>query len=165
MTTQSAACVRAYALDPATATLRQITLPRESGPHLAALYREIGAHTVDAVSLPDDLTAFIDDEGLLVPQPAVWGLISRPGVIYAGRAVILGHDEGGEPADPPAPIAAVAAFLLAFVPVIQTELVTITGASFRELGAPVSANRAGLFKITLERRPVTVLDRPPSLSP
>jgi hypothetical protein len=166
MTTQSTSRdVRAYLLDPATAALRAITLPRERSAHLGALYRWIGAHHVDAVSLGDELTAFVDDEGLLVPQPAVWGLVSRPGVVYAGPAVILGHDKHGEPADPPAPIADVAALLLAFAPVIHTELVTITAASFRDLGAPVSATRAGLFRITLERRPVTVLDRPASLSP
>lgn len=166
MTTQSAPRdVRAYLLDPATAALRTITLPRDRAAHLSALYRWVGAHHLDAVSLPDDLTAFVDDEGLLAPQSAVWGVVSRPGVIYAGRAVILGHDDDGEPADPPAAIEAVAALLVTFVPVIHTELVTITAATFRELGAPVSATRAGLFKLSLERRPLRVIEPPASLSP
>lgn len=157
--------VRAYLFDPDAATLSTVDLPGsmdDPSRHLTALYDLIGATTVDAVSVQDGLTAFIDDEGLFQTHRALWSLSTIPGVAYVGRAVFVGDREDGEAQPPPITIEDVAALIRLNHAVVVPELVSLEPVAFGDLGAVITATRVGNFTVQLARADVSPQSPPTS---
>lgn len=88
--------LRAILIDPYTQKVERITLDLANGRGLLGeLYQTIGCDTVTAHALGTGVDLWLDDEGLLVDDPTLW-LLEGASQPFAGRGVILGHDEEGE---------------------------------------------------------------------
>jgi hypothetical protein len=88
--------MRGILIDPFTRTVSEI----ETSGKLAEIYELLGVELVTVVSVGEDQSLFLDDEGLLVPkeEQEYWNLkgSNQP---YAGRGLILGLDEDGDNID------------------------------------------------------------------
>lgn len=88
--------MRGILIDPFTRSISEI----ETGGKLAEIYELLGVELITVVSVGDDQTLFLDDEGLLVPKEQQeywqWRGSNQP---YAGKGLILGVDEEGENID------------------------------------------------------------------
>ncbi len=60
-----------YKLVPDSLQLEQVTIEASEGNHLAALYRELDARSVDIIRLPEGIDLWVDDEGLLTADPQI----------------------------------------------------------------------------------------------
>lgn len=88
--------MRGILIDPFTRTVSEI----ETSGKLAEIYELLGVELVTVVSVGEDQSLFLDDEGLLVPKEEQeywnWKGSNQP---YAGRGLILGLDEDGDNID------------------------------------------------------------------
>jgi hypothetical protein len=88
--------MRGILIDPFTRTVREI----ETGGTLAEIYSTLEVELITVVSVGQEDSLFIDDEGLLVPKEVqeyfYWRGSNQP---YAGRGLILGTDDEGENTD------------------------------------------------------------------
>lgn len=88
--------MRGILIDPFTKTVEEI----ETSGKLAEIYELLGVEIVTAVSIDEENSLFLDDEGLMVPKgdQEYWQLrgANQP---YAGKGLILGLDEEGENVD------------------------------------------------------------------
>lgn len=88
--------MRGILIDPFTKTVTDI----QTSGKLAEIYEILGVEIVTAVSVGEDQTLFLDDEGLMVPKESQeyfqWKGSNQP---YAGKGLILGVDEDGDNTD------------------------------------------------------------------
>jgi hypothetical protein len=88
--------MRGILIDPFTRTVSEI----ETSGKLAEIYELLGVELVTVVSVGEDQSLFLDDEGLLVPKADQeywnWKGSNQP---YAGRGLILGLDDEGDNID------------------------------------------------------------------
>jgi hypothetical protein len=88
--------MRGILIDPFTRTVSDI----ETSGKLAEIYELLGVELVTVVSVGEDQSLFLDDEGLLVPKEEQeywnWKGSNQP---YAGKGLILGLDEDGDNID------------------------------------------------------------------
>ena len=88
--------MRGILIDPFTKTVTDI----QTSGKLAEIYEILGVELVTAVSVGEDQTLFLDDEGLMVPKDNQeyfqWRGSNQP---YAGKGLILGVDEDGDNID------------------------------------------------------------------
>lgn len=88
--------MRGILIDPFTKTVEEI----ETSGKLAEIYELLGVELITAVSIGEEHSLFLDDEGLLVPKASqeYWQLkgSNQP---YAGKGLILGLDEEGDNID------------------------------------------------------------------
>jgi len=88
--------MRGILIDPFTRSISEI----ETSGKLADIYELLGVELVTVVSVGEDQSLFLDDEGLLVPKEEQeywnWKGSNQP---YAGRGLILGLDDEGDNID------------------------------------------------------------------
>jgi hypothetical protein len=88
--------MRGILIDPFTKTVTDV----ETSGKLAEIYEILGVELITAVSVGEDQTLFLDDEGLMVPKDNQeyfqWRGSNQP---YAGKGLILGVDEDGDNID------------------------------------------------------------------
>jgi len=98
----------AYLIDPAAFAITPIDI----NPHniLSDLYTYIGCSTVDATSMDNGDTLYVDDEGLLKPQVHFIIVDGYPQPL-AGKAVLLGSTPNGNSTNPSIALGALTARL------------------------------------------------------
>lgn len=88
--------MRGIFIDPFTRTISEV----ETSGSLAEIYELLGVELITVISIGDDQTLFLDDEGLMVPKDQQeyfnWRGSNQP---YAGKGLILGVDEEGDNTD------------------------------------------------------------------
>jgi hypothetical protein len=85
--------MRGILIDPFTRSVSEI----ETSGKLLEIYELLGVDLITAVSLNENQSLFLDDEGLMVPKANQeywnWKGSNQP---YAGRGLILGLDSDGD---------------------------------------------------------------------
>jgi hypothetical protein len=88
--------MRGILIDPFTRTVSEI----ETSGKLLEIYELLGVDLITAVTVGEDQSLFLDDEGLMVPKTNQeywqWKGSNQP---YAGRGLILGLDGNGDNVD------------------------------------------------------------------
>lgn len=88
--------MRGILIDPFAKKVSEI----ETSGKLAEIYELLGVELITAVSIGEEHSLFLDDEGLLAPKASqeYWQLkgSNQP---YAGKGLILGLDEEGDNID------------------------------------------------------------------
>lgn len=88
--------MRGILIDPFTRTVSEI----ETSGKLLEIYELLGVDLITAVTVGEDQSLFLDDEGLMVPKANQeywqWKGSNQP---YAGRGLILGLDANGDNVD------------------------------------------------------------------
>ena len=88
--------MRGILIDPFTRTVSEV----ETSGKLAEIYELLGVDLITAVTVGEDQSLFLDDEGLMVPKANQeywqWKGSNQP---YAGRGLILGLDANGDNVD------------------------------------------------------------------
>jgi len=88
--------MRGILIDPFTRSVSEI----ETSGKLLEIYELLGVDLITAVSLNENQSLFLDDEGLMVPKANQeywqWKGSNQP---YAGRGLILGLDSNGDNVD------------------------------------------------------------------
>ena len=88
--------MRGILIDPFTRSISEV----ETSGKLAEIYELLGVDLITAVSLNENQSLFLDDEGLMVLKENQeywnWKGSNQP---YAGRGLILGLDANGDNVD------------------------------------------------------------------
>ena len=88
--------MRGILIDPFTRTVSEI----ETSGKLAEIYELLGVELITAVTVGENQSLFLDDEGLMVPKANQeywnWKGSNQP---YAGRGLIIGLDNDGNSID------------------------------------------------------------------
>lgn len=95
--------MRGIKIDVESKSIYEVDVPSEGT--LDAMYKLLGCQTVDALSLFEKETLWLDDEGLL--REPILGAFRLAGRAYAGHGLILGTDSEGDSVNATTSVAAV----------------------------------------------------------
>lgn len=138
--------VTGYLLDPLTARISQVYVPRKDS--LQALYRLIDCQMVEVYQIDEQHDLWLDEEGWLHRQQAAIAPVPNPNKrMFGGRGVILGHTPDGEIDRPKLEMVE---FLHRFVAAQATIRAEFGEASPTELAGAVVFQQTVAFRATVE---------------
>lgn len=79
-----------FLITPDDNELKAVTIKNSNGSHLQDLYEALNCRVVDVVRLSDEIDLWVDDEGMLVPEPQPNLLLSYMAITFGWNGPIYG---------------------------------------------------------------------------